>query len=209
MSNNDTIQAKVEEFVNDEEAFTSVDIANAIKRDGTWIRNRVVAAWLRDKFFQIIIGGSYSQTMISVGQGKQANLYHPYFFDKNNYTDKDQNALNPDDFNAIHPNTPVTPSTSVSDDSDSDEEQDFNEDSRTVSISLERLWIPSSIINQLGMKPGDYVDSIKLNLKNDPKLTVHHDGRVSASLKDVDPSFGDGDKIKIYVMGDSAVYCRA
>jgi len=209
MNNKDIIREKVEELINDDEAFTSVDIANAIKRDGTWIRNREVASWLRDSFFQADVGGRYSKTMISVGQGKQANLYHPFFFDSSNYTGTDQNALNPDDFNAIHPNTPVTPSTSISDDSDSGEEQDFNEDSRTVSVSLERLWIPSSIISQLGMKPGEYVDSIKLNLKNSPKLTVHNDGRVSASLKDVDPSFGDGDKIKIYVVGDTAVYSKA
>ena len=44
------IKAKIDEYVTKNEAFTSVDIANAIKTDGTWIRNRDVAAWLRKNF---------------------------------------------------------------------------------------------------------------------------------------------------------------
>ena len=109
------VEEKVYGFVATGEAFTSVDVANAIKRDGEWVRNREVASWLRSDFLQspTVANGDYVQTMIDVGQGYRANLYHPFHFDVTNYAGKNQKALNPDEFNALHPQAviaaPVTP----------------------------------------------------------------------------------------------------
>ena len=60
--NDTTIEAKVDEFVNDNKGFTSVDIGNAIKTDGTWIANREVAAWLR----RWTAPGNYGVTKVNV-----------------------------------------------------------------------------------------------------------------------------------------------
>lgn len=208
MSNDQIIENKVEEYVNRNEAFTSVDIANAIKIEGTWIRNREVAAWLRHNLLNIT-GNNYQRTLVDVGQGRQASLYHPFFFDSSNYIGQNQNALNPDDFNALHPNGIIGLSKSygLSDASnENDEEEDFNEDSRTVSVTVGRVWIPATIIAQLGMKPGEDADNGKLNLINSSNLTVHDDGRVSVTSKNINASFQDGDKIKIFVKDNVTIY---
>lgn len=208
MSKEETvIQAKVEEFTNREEAFTSVDIANAIKEDGTWIRNRIVAAWLRNNFDV----EDYEKAMIDVGSGRQASLYHPDFYDPANYTGQNQKAINPDDFKELHPDADDVVTAVDTTDTDDEEEQDFNENSRTVSVSKGRIWVPASIINQLGMNtPGEEVDISKLDLTGKPTLTVHEDCRISVASKDVNSgAFLDNDKITVSIKNGKAVFERS
>jgi hypothetical protein len=197
------IQAKVNEFTDREDAFTSVDIANAIKKDGMWIRNRIVAAWLRSDFDV----DDYEKTMIDVGSGRQAFLYHPDFYDSVNYTGQDQKAINPDDFQELHPDADDVVTT-IDLSNDDEEEQDFGEDSRTVSVSKGRIWVPASIITQLGMNvPGEEVDNSKLDLSGDPKLIVHEDCRISVASKDVNSgTFIDSDKIVVSIKNGKAVF---
>jgi len=95
------IKAKADEFVSRQEAFTSVDIANAIKRDGTWIRNSDIAEWLRNNFFAT----DYTNSLITVGVGNdsmRALLYHHDTYDSAHYDKVDQQAITPDEFNKIH-----------------------------------------------------------------------------------------------------------
>lgn len=205
MSNDDLIiQAKVNDFVDREEGFTSVDIANAIKKDGAWIRNRVVAVWLRNNFDV----EDYERTMVDVGSGRQAFLYHPDFYDSANYTGQDQKALNPDDFKELHPDADDVVTAVNTTDTDDEEEQDFNEDSRTVSVSKGRIWVPTTIMVQLGMETsGEEVDNSKLDLTGDPTLTVHDDGRISVASKDVNSgAFLDNDKITVSIKNGKAVF---
>lgn len=205
------IQTKVDEYLTQSEVFTSVDIANAIKKDGTWIRNREVARWLRENFSEhdLFAANNYEKDMIDVGGGYQAFLYFPDYFDPNNYNGQNQKAMNPDDFQALHPSASTVAVTgNVPVDDDSDEEQDFNEDSRTVAVSKGRIWVPTSIISQLGMDtPGEDVDNVKLGLSGDPKLIIHDDGRVSISSKDVNSGFFvNGDKIVISIKNNKAIF---
>ena len=81
--------------------FTSVDIANDIKLSGTWIRNHVVASYLRQNVQAVASGLMlvYEQTLIPVtlenGDTTEAYLYHPGGTDANDYTATDQRALDP------------------------------------------------------------------------------------------------------------------
>ncbi len=203
MSNGQIIQSQVDDFVTKDEAFTSVDIANAIKTTGVWIRNREVAAWLRSDFQS----DDYETSRIDVGGGRQANLYHPDFFDASNYDGQNQKAMNPDDFKALHGDNTgdVTAAVDTGDALDTDEEQDFNENSRTVCSSLGRIWIPVSIVSQLGYKPGDTIHNGHFGLLSGNNLMVHHDGRVAIQSSNVG-TFADGDKIAIYVKDSKVVY---
>lgn len=198
------IQNQVNDFVTKDEAFTSVDIGNAIKRSGTWIRNREVAIWLRNNFNN----PDYEITMIDVGRGFRANLYHPDYFDSDNYDGKNQKAINPDDFKTLHSindddNEIVTFQTES--ENTEEEEQDFNENSRTVKISKGRIWIPASIINQLGLDIGYMIDHALLGIPGNGKLHVHYDGRVSVNASKVG-SFKDGEKITIYIKNNKVIY---
>ena len=108
--NDTTIQAKVDEFVAATKGFTSVDIANAIKTDGEWIGNREVAAWLR----RWTPPGNYGITKVEVeladGSTARAGIYLPDTMAVKDYTATAQEAMTPDQFEALHGFNPVAPS---------------------------------------------------------------------------------------------------
>lgn len=95
------IKTTVEEFLQQGKMFTSLDIANTIKLSGTWIRNREVASYLRQNVMSLTwnLGVSYSATLIRVtlanGDPTQAYLYHPFGTDAGDYTETNQQALDP------------------------------------------------------------------------------------------------------------------
>lgn len=203
MTNEQIIQTQVNDFITKDEAFTSVDIANAIKRAGTWVRNREVATWLRRNFNN----PDYEITMIDVGRGFRANLYHPDYFDPNNYDRKNQKAMNPDDFKTLHSINDEDDNIVISQtkSEDTEEEQDFYENSRTVKISKGRIWVPASIINQLGLDIGHMVDHVVLGIPGNGRLHVHYDGRVSVTASKIG-SFKEGEKITIYIKNNKVIY---
>jgi len=102
---NNTIKAKVVEFITAQKMFTSVNIGNAIKKDGTWIANHDVAEWLRSNFDTVNkeIGDSYTSTSIPVNNDtERATLYYPFFADPINYNDRNAQATTPDEFEKDH-----------------------------------------------------------------------------------------------------------
>jgi len=105
MTKEEIIKEKTTEFINSQRLFTSVNLTNAIKKDGIWIKNSEVAYWLRHSFDELNedLGDSYCVTQIQVLQNSQhANLYHPFFADVSNYNDRDAQAMTPDEFEKIH-----------------------------------------------------------------------------------------------------------
>ena len=113
--NDTTIQAKVDEFVAATKGFTSVDIANAIKTDGEWIGNREVAAWLR----RWTPPGNYGITKVEVeladGGTARAGIYLPDTMAVKDYTATSQEAMTPDQFEALHGFNPVAVTTQPKD----------------------------------------------------------------------------------------------
>lgn len=108
---NDTkIEATVDQFVNDEKGFTSVDIANAIKTEGTWVPNREVAAWLR----RWTPPSNYGITKITVqvvdtGASAQAGVYLPDNLSVSDYTATSLEAMTPAMFETLHGVNPIAP----------------------------------------------------------------------------------------------------
>lgn len=97
MSTTIEVKEAVREFVAGNKLFTSVDVANEIKKAGVWKRNRDVAAELRNLFAS---GDSafdgYDRCNISVESGsKTATLYLPCGATPDDYTQRDQKALGP------------------------------------------------------------------------------------------------------------------
>jgi len=107
--NDTTIQAKVDEFVKDTKGFTSVDIGNAIKTDGTWISNREVAAFLR----RWTPPANYGITKVSVdlpdGGTAMAGVYLPDTMAVADYTATKQEAMKPEEFEKLHGYNPLAP----------------------------------------------------------------------------------------------------
>lgn len=101
MINETEIKAVIAEFMQANRLFTSVDVANHIKRAGTFIRNRDVAAYLRNEWFNICneLDCDYRTEMIMVGENHDVAtfLYLPFDESINNYTETNQKALSPDD----------------------------------------------------------------------------------------------------------------
>jgi hypothetical protein len=97
MSFSSEVRAAVLEFAAAKKQFTSVDIANEVKKTGKWIRNREVAAELRNLFTtgDTAFDG-YDSGRIPVDSGsKTATLYLPCGSDPQDYKDRDQKALGP------------------------------------------------------------------------------------------------------------------
>lgn len=181
-----TIKTKVQEFVSRQEMFTSIDISNAIKTDGIWIKSREVAEWLRNNFSDVSVFGDYAQTSIPVCGGRSdAALYHPLMSDVVNYTNRDQRALTPDDVKIIQGKLVGTPrpdaAPDINDVLDPSKDDDADVEMSIVIKSKERVKIPGAMIRALGWKQGDRVDPavIKTHKAFTSTLYVNSDCRVS------------------------------
>ena len=107
------IEKTIDEFVDAGILFTSVDIANKIKSEGTWVKNRDVSAYLKNAFAtnQYI---TYKVSKISVKRTEDdklvdAFLYHPINKDPSEYKNTDLKALSPSDVQINDNSTNVPP----------------------------------------------------------------------------------------------------
>jgi hypothetical protein len=185
-TNNDLIRNKVESFVKSEQMFTSVDIANSIKKDGSWVRNADVALWLRDNFYGSDIFLDYKTSPVAVcNNSRSATLYAPEWCDPDNYTNRNQEAITPNDFDQLkNKKVAAAPKTDPVDIVDMLSGKKTPKASVTlykVIKSKERIKIPGAIIRKLGYAPGDKVpnDIVKSHSSIPGDLIVNKDYRFS------------------------------
>jgi len=172
-----SVLEKVTEFIKEDKMFTSVDIANAVKSEGLWVRNTEVRDWLQENFSNKTLFGTYVISQISVCNGSSmASLYHPALLNPSDYVDRDQRPLTPDEVRAIAKAKVGTIKDSAvpdlnkildkSNDTEDDEDEDTNQGTTsakpvqmsTILTSVERLKIPGAMIRALGWVPGQIVD---------------------------------------------------
>lgn len=190
MCDSSVIETKVNDFVSKNAMFTSVDIANAIKKDGTWVKNSEVASWLRVNVLANF--SSYRAVRIPVAQGQlTAFLYYPGTYNPDDYQDRDQTALPPQQH--------VTDKFEISADKEG------------------RFRIPAALVRELGWAPGDKVDKTRIitrqqygSLKKLEKmkdisenLVVHKDGRIAILWKCVSC---DDDPILVYIQNGNMIF---
>lgn len=169
------VEKVIENFVNNELMFTSVDIANAIKKGGSWISNREVAKYLREEYDWMLCG--YEKTIIRVTDGKIATLYHPCCCDPINYCDTDKHALTPNEVDCQE--TLYLYESDISDEKKEDNKKDKDILSREV-YCTNRLRIPGIFARKLNWKPGDLVDISKIEVNGlSLKLKVNADYRIN------------------------------
>lgn len=173
------IEAKFLEFVNKDSMFTSVDIANAIKKDGNWVRNSEVAKWLRSN--ALSVAPNYLAAKINVANNQhRASLYYPSMNNPDDYKDRDQVALPPPHASVPVQTQPAVVSTGI---------RKF----RVRCDQRARLRIPSQLVMLLGWFAGHKVDKTKILVNNQDiadDLVVHQDGRIYIPRKCV--ALGDG-----------------
>jgi hypothetical protein len=195
------IESTVSEFVKAKKLFTSVDIANAIKSNGTWVRNNVVADWLRKEFTNFMSNqvSDYTTTVITVNYGSdRAALYHPLYESPMNYMNSNLEAIDPFKFKDISgyamdddrakPENVKSSSffkcTSVS----ASENTVMNTNvvkkvgvniPHKVYKSVDRLRVPASLVKAVGMAPYSKVKTTKISIVVPDTLRVHSDGRIS------------------------------
>jgi hypothetical protein len=205
-----TIKVKVQEFISKEEMFTSVDIANAIKQDGIWIKNREVRDWLRANVSDTALFGDYAHTQIQVCCGTAtATLYYPMFKDPDDYQKRDQVALTPDEVKAIQKTKIGQPVASATPDINQVfDASDDDVDASAVIKTTERIKIPGHIIKKLGWAPGDRIDPalIKTHRALPSDLYVNADYRVSIPRSVVD--WGK-DPVKVILRKGEIVFDKA
>ena len=114
MKVNDThMYNMVEDFVQNRIMFTSVDISNAIKREGTWVPNSDVTTYLRTQaesevpdFFDNIVA-SFINITLDDGTNVSTRLYHWFDQDEADYTPSGKGAMTPEVFDKLHGFNPV------------------------------------------------------------------------------------------------------
>jgi DNA-binding CsgD family transcriptional regulator len=100
------------DFMLQDKIFTSVDVANEVKRCGKWISNTDVAAYLRLTVINLSnqIQIAYKQETISVTTNKgqtTASIYLPVNANVSSYQGTDQSAMTPEEFLKLHPGKSV------------------------------------------------------------------------------------------------------
>ena len=196
MPNDKVIQNKVEEFIQRQDSFSSVDVQIAIAKDGSnWFRNHDISRWLRKNMGNY---ASYKKELIPTDSGERTYLYFPSFADADNYTKRNQKAILLDEFNRKYLKPTVSnrvsfiasqnTGTSVQSASNNvqtrapqTQQASSIKQSKHVTISKGRIRIPASIVKQIGWKSGDSVDILKLKtaIPFSAKIRVHKDGRIS------------------------------
>jgi len=178
MNHESLIRKQVEQFIHDEKMFTSVDIANAIKTEGEWVRNIEVTSWLRENFHKEDIFLDYRTEPIDVcGGSRSATLYLPEWADETDYNNRDQEALTPAQVNAIKEKKTRSSTTP--------DIVDMLDGAQTIMSkvikSKERIKIPGAMIRKLGYTPGDKVapDVVKTHNGIPGNLIVNKDYRFS------------------------------
>lgn len=201
-TNFNLIELKVKSFIEKDIMFTSVDISNAIKSDGIFIRNVVVAEWLRKNCSDVDLFSDYSVTSINLDNGHRANLYHPTHLNADDYKARGQKALTPVDVDKIRGKAVAKIFSSVPSKQQAKANAKRNpamgnnskaaygtkvsvsqvSDKKYLINSEERIKIPAAIIRKLGWKPGDKIKTDKVVAKNaklPDRLVVNADYRVS------------------------------
>lgn len=101
------LRSVISAFCVSEKMFTSVEIANHVKRLGVWLRNRDVSKILHESVEEIgkMVGVNYQSELILVdknGRNFGATVYYPYGFDADDYYARDLRAITPDEFKLMH-----------------------------------------------------------------------------------------------------------
>lgn len=185
-----SVLEKVTEFIKEDKMFTSVDIANAVKADGLWVRNREVREWLQENFTDKTIFSNYVISQIKVCNNSTfASLYHPVLIDPNSYINRDLHPLTPDEVKAIAKAKLGTIKDSAAPDiknmlkdpSSYDEEDEEDVEMSIVIRSLQRIKIPGSMIRAIGWVPQQTIDPALILTTNviSGDLKVNDDYRVS------------------------------
>lgn len=210
-----SVQEKVIEYINDEMLFTSVDIANAVKSDGLWVRNREVRDWLHENFSNKTIFKNYITTQITVCKGSSAaTLYHPDDVDADAYIETDQQPLTPDEVKAIAKTkvgkVKLTPDIDkiLQPPSFDDEPEDAPVIMEAIIRSVDRIKIPGSMIRKLGWVPGQIVDPALILTSKvlSGDLVVNSDYRVSIPRSSV--SWGTS-PVKVILKGGKIHFKKA
>lgn len=167
MNENKIIENKVNEFINNSELFTSIDISNAIKRDSIWIRNKKVSEFLKNFDFNNV---SYSKKLIDVvnyNKNKKAYVYFPDYSDVSFYTKTNQSTIS----KKTLPNTQlkIVPQT-------------INKIYK-IKCNSKKIKIPAKIVSFFKNKIGSIFDINNIDTSNfnkiSNKIKVNKDGRIN------------------------------
>jgi hypothetical protein len=179
------IENMVKEYIGKDEMFTSLDISNAIKNKGVWVRNIEVRNWLHANYGNDIFG-DYNKTLIDVKGGTaQATLYFPNWKDPEDYEPTDQRALTPAEVDTIRENNDTDILNLLKTASKTTKKVKLNSsgvayDERILD-STERLKIPTDFVEAMGYCAGDHIPGgmIRTHRPIPDRIIVSNDGRYS------------------------------
>ncbi|MDO8640249.1 MAG: hypothetical protein Q7R33_01785 [Nitrosarchaeum sp.] len=183
----DVIKDKVAKFIKTKKSFTSVDVSNAIKTDGIWVSNSIVANWLRKHFYDVrVFPQSYHRTQITVDNSNSAYLYHHNLSRQSDYKNRNLTAITPLEFKTIVNKLQTKSSVNK-----------LNANlEKIVVVSNGRINIPTSIIKAAGLRPGN-INPAKFAIPLPIHLTISNDYRLSIAASYLKQKPMNSTKVKI------------
>jgi hypothetical protein len=230
MSVSNEVRCVIGRFTDSKKLFTSVDVANDIKKSGIWKRNRVVAAEIREMFSSGDgVFDGYDRAYINVdGDSKSAALYLPCGVNPDDYVERNQKAEVPvskkvpgvvapvqavqtlakaafhSSYGPAIKRVPRSMVTQQVDKSDIADVLDTDIIMSKVIKTRERIKIPGPMIRKLGWKPGQPADLSHIKTHNAVTVgvVVSKDYRVSIPRKSV--NWGDK-PVKVMLTSDNDI----
>lgn len=128
-TNQQIIDQVVSDFLDQKRAFTAFEVSIAARKLGADERHRHMKAYIHAKLADVLNFGNYCRTLIPVGDGHQAFLYH-------------DDTYNPSDYVPLNTSQPKKLDTKVHSDSEG-----YSLDYRN------RLLVPTQFFKQIGAEP--------------------------------------------------------
>jgi hypothetical protein len=171
---------KIKSLVDDGELFTSVDVSNAIKRDGVWIRNKEVAKFLRTYDFS---QHNYNKELINVTSNNiqtKATVYFPDYSDAQHYKLTSQTTIKKHQLPTQKMLKIVSTSNQISNLQTHNAASQF----KTYKIKCpKKIRVPAKLVRIFNSNPGTQFDISNIDIvcfKNLPsKMKVNKDGRIN------------------------------
>lgn len=147
--NENLINGVLDSFIGKGQAFTAFEVSLEAKKQGADERHRDMREYIHQcrVLNDELEFGIYAKTLVPVGNGHKAFLYHVNTFDPSTYVPLDTNIFPPN----VLSNVPIAAT------------QQTNSDIGYKLDYRNRLLIPTSFLRGLGISPGQRVNVVKLN----------------------------------------------
>jgi hypothetical protein len=207
----DLISEVVTEKVEKDEMFTAFDVSLDVKerarKEGVpEERHRHMKRVIHQEVEAYVSNGLYEKTLVDVGAGSPAFLYHPDGTDPNQYTPRTRKDAKP----ATTPTSGNVISDTAVDDDDEDDDDDDNSNGKSKARKGDKrgtLGVPNAFVRDAGFRKGQRVFAIAGAHDGEPALVLCKNA--SAPLTSYVVNDSDRVRVTAYILRKCQVFSKS